>query len=68
MRMLKKLIGTVWRCVANVYWTSMIVLNFPALICDLVIRTCTTSDKDLAVDDAGIKYYKEQFINRTFKG
>lgn len=68
MRMIKKLIGTVWRCVANVYWTSMFVLNLPALVCDLVIRIRTASDKDLTVDDTGIKHFKEQLINRTYKG
>jgi hypothetical protein len=41
MYIVKKLVSTVWSCVANVYWTTLILVNLPVLFLDVLIRAFT---------------------------
>lgn len=45
--MIKKFIGTIWRCVANVYWGTMVVLNLPLFLVDIAIRVKTSTEEDI---------------------
>lgn len=45
--MIKKFIGTIWRCVANVYWDMMVVFNLPLFLVDIVIRVKTSTMEDI---------------------
>lgn len=45
--MIKKFIGIIWRCVANVYWGMMVVFNLPLFLVDIVIRVKTSTMEDI---------------------
>lgn len=45
--MIKKFIGTIWRCVANVYWGTMAVFNLPLFLVDIAIRVKTSTMEDI---------------------
>ena len=45
--MIKKFIGTIWRCVANVYWGTMAVFNLPVLLVDVGIRAKLMTEAEL---------------------
>lgn len=45
--MIKKFIGTIWRCVANVYWGMMVVFNLPILLVDVGIRAKLMTEAEL---------------------
>lgn len=45
--MIKKFIGTIWRCVANVYWGMMVVFNLPLFLVDIAIRVKTSTMEDI---------------------
>lgn len=45
--MIKKFIGTIWRCVANVYWGTMVVFNLPLFLVDIAIRVKTSTMEDI---------------------
>lgn len=46
-QMIKKFIGTIWRCVANVYWGMMVVFNLPLFLVDIAIRVKTSTEEDI---------------------
>lgn len=45
--MIKKFIGTIWRCVANVYWGMMVVFNLPLFLIDITVRVKTSTEEDI---------------------
>lgn len=45
--MIKKFIGTIWRCVANVYWGTMVVFNLPIFLMDIAVRVKTSTVEDI---------------------
>lgn len=45
--MIKKFIGTIWRCVANVYWGTMAVFNLPIFLMDIAVRVKTSTMEDI---------------------
>lgn len=45
--MIKKFFGTIWRCVANVYWGTLVVFNFPVLLMDIGVRVKTSTEEDI---------------------
>ncbi len=45
--MIKKFIGTIWRCVANVYWGTLFAFNFPVLLMDIGVRVKTSTEEDI---------------------
>jgi hypothetical protein len=45
--MIKKFIGTIWRCVANVYWGTLVVFNLPILLVDVGIRAKLMPEAEL---------------------
>lgn len=45
--MIKKFIGTIWRCVANVYWGMMVVFNLPIFLMDIAVRVKTSTVEDI---------------------
>ena len=45
--MIKKFIGTIWRCVANVYWGTLVVFNLPILLVDVGIRAKLMTEEEL---------------------
>lgn len=45
--MIKKFIGTIWLCVANVYWGMMVVFNLPLFLVDIAIRVKTSTMEDI---------------------
>lgn len=45
--MIKKFFGTIWRCVANVYWGMMVVFNLPLFLVDIAIRVKTSTMEDI---------------------
>lgn len=45
--MIKKFLGTIWRCVANVYWGMMVVFNLPILLVDVGIRAKLMTEAEL---------------------
>lgn len=45
--MIKKFIGTIWRCVANVYWGMMVVFNLPLFLIDIAVRVKTSTEEDI---------------------
>lgn len=45
--MIKKFIGTIWRCVANVYWGMMVVFNLPLFLVDIAVRVKTSTAEDI---------------------
>ena len=45
--MIKKLLGTIWRCVANVYWGTLVVFNLPILLVDVGIRAKLMTEAEL---------------------
>lgn len=45
--MIKKFIGTIWRCVANVYWGMMVVFNLPLFLVDVGIRAKLMTEAEL---------------------
>ena len=45
--MIKKFIGTIWRCVANVYWGTLVVFNLPILLVDVGIRAKLMTEAEL---------------------
>lgn len=45
--MIKKFIGTIWRCVANVYWGTMVVFNLPIFLMDITVRVKTSTVEDI---------------------
>jgi hypothetical protein len=45
--MIKKFIGTIWRCVANVYWGTLVVFNLPILLVDVGIRAKLITEAEL---------------------
>lgn len=45
--MIKKFIGTIWRCVANVYWGTMAVFNLPIFLMDIAVRVKTSTVEDI---------------------
>lgn len=45
--MIKKFIGTIWRCVANVYWGMMVVFNLPLFLVDIAVRVKTSTVEDI---------------------
>lgn len=45
--MIKKFIGTICRCVANVYWGMMVVFNLPLFLVDIAIRVKTSTMEDI---------------------
>jgi hypothetical protein len=47
IRMIKKFIGTIWRCVANVYWGMMVVFNLPIFLMDIAVRVKTSTVEDI---------------------
>lgn len=47
IRMIKKFIGTIWRCVANVYWGTMAVFNLPIFLMDIAVRVKTSTVEDI---------------------
>lgn len=47
IRMIKKFIGTIWRCMANVYWGTLVVFNLPILLVDVGIRAKLMTEAEL---------------------
>jgi hypothetical protein len=47
IQMIKKFIGTIWRCVANVYWGTMAVFNLPIFLMDIAVRVKTSTVEDI---------------------
>lgn len=45
--MIKKFIGTIWRCVVNVYWGMMVVFNLPLFLIDIAVRVKTSTEEDI---------------------
>lgn len=45
--MIKKFLGTIWRCVANVYWGTLVVFNLPVLLVDVGIRVKLMTEAEL---------------------
>lgn len=45
--MIKKFIGTIWRCVANVHWGMMVVFNLPLFLIDIAVRVKTSTEEDI---------------------
>lgn len=45
--MIKKFFGTIWRCVANVYWGTLVVFNLPVLLVDVGIRAKFMTEAEL---------------------
>ncbi len=45
--MIKKFLGTIWRCVANVYWGTLVVFNLPLFLVDIAIRVKTSTMEDI---------------------
>jgi len=45
--MIKKFFGTIWRCVANVYWGTLVVFNLPILLVDVGIRAKFMTEAEL---------------------
>lgn len=45
--MIKKFIGTIWWCVANVYWGTMVVFNLPIFLMDIAVRVKTSTVEDI---------------------
>jgi hypothetical protein len=45
--MIKKFLGTIWRCVANVYWGTLVVFNLPILLVDVGIRAKLMTEAEL---------------------
>lgn len=45
--MIKKFIGTIWRCMANVYWGTMAVFNLPIFLMDIAVRVKTSTEEDI---------------------
>lgn len=45
--MIKKFFGTIWRCVANVYWGTLVVFNLPLFLVDIAIRVKTSTMEDI---------------------
>lgn len=45
--MIKKFIGTIWRCMANVYWGTLVVFNLPVLLVDVGIRAKLMTEAEL---------------------
>lgn len=45
--MIKKFLGTIWRCVANVYWGMMAVFNLPLFLIDIAVRVKTSTEEDI---------------------
>lgn len=45
--MIKKFIGTIWRCVANVYGGTLVVFNLPILLVDVGIRAKLMTEEEL---------------------
>lgn len=45
--MIKKFIGTIWRCVANVYWGMTVVFNLPLFLIDIAVRVKTSTEEDI---------------------
>lgn len=45
--MIKKFFGTIWRCVANVYWSTLVVFNLPILLVDVGIRAKLMTEAEL---------------------
>ena len=46
-QMIKKFFGTIWWCVANVYWGTLIVFNLPVLLVDVGIRAKLMTEEEL---------------------
>ena len=46
-QMIKKFLGTIWRCMANVYWGMMVVFNLPLFLVDIAIRVKTSTMEDI---------------------
>lgn len=45
--MIKKFFGTIWRCVTNVYWGTLVVFNLPVLLVDVGIRAKLMTEAEL---------------------
>lgn len=45
--MIKKFLGTIWWCVANVYWGMMVVFNLPLFLIDIAVRVKTSTEEDI---------------------
>lgn len=45
--MIKKFLGTIWRCMANVYWGTLVVFNLPVLLVDVGIRAKLMTEEEL---------------------
>ena len=45
--MIKKFLGTIWRCMANVYWGTLVVFNLPILLVDVGIRAKLMTEAEL---------------------
>lgn len=45
--MIKKFFGTIWRCVANVYWGTLVVFNLPILLVDVGICAKLMTEAEL---------------------
>lgn len=45
--MIKKFLGTIWRCMANVYWGTLVVFNLPILLVDVGIRAKLMTEEEL---------------------
>lgn len=45
--MIKKFIGTIWRCMASVYWGTLVVFNLPILLVDVGIRAKLMTEAEL---------------------
>lgn len=46
-QMIKKFLGTIWRCMANVYWGTLVVFNLPVLLVDVGIRAKLMTEEEL---------------------
>jgi hypothetical protein len=47
INMFKKFFGTIWRCMANVYWGTLVVFNLPVLLVDVGIRAKLMTEAEL---------------------
>lgn len=54
MQLLKKLLGTAWGCVFNVYWFSLFLFNLPLVMLDVFIRSLSMSAEDK--EELSLKY------------
>lgn len=45
--MIKKFLGTIWCCVANVYWGTLVVFNLPVFLLDIGVRVKTSTEEDI---------------------